>query len=647
LWLPVLLLKEPEMVVTTAPSENIIEPWETRTTNQITIGIIGSGGDGVIAAGEILAAAAAREGLFCILTKAVGPSIRGGESSCRVRMGHDRVHSQGDKLDVLVCFNWNDFKMFQHETHLKKDAVVLYPDEDPLEPDQLPIDHSRNPIIIRVPFRNLAKDEVGNPLTMNIVMLGVLSKLFDLPREGLENAIQHRFERKSEKLIELNLKALMVGENWASQNVKEELPIEFFYTTAPPKLLMIGNEAIALGALNAGCKFMAGYPITPATEIMEMMSKYLPVCGGTLIQAEDEIAAISMVVGASYAGVPSMTASSGPGVSLMQEMLGAAGIAEIPLVLVNVQRVGPATGIPTKSEQADLLQAVFGGHGDDPRVVLAPCDVEDCYDIAHHAFSIAESFQIPVMVLSDQFIGQRKASFPALDPDRTPVDKRKVASGDDLENYKRFRITTSGVSPMSYPGIKGGEHLASGIAHSEDGKPTSTSTTNQSMNEKRYKKLDHIIDKFPLWRYYGIKGASLGLLGWGSTKGVIREAVHMCSRAGIDAVGMVPRILNPLPTRELDEWFDTLDTLVVIEMSYTGQFLKFLRSQLDLPKKTVHYARSGGSLIPLEDILNMVIEYCAEEITDMQKEIIDPGDIYDLENPPQVQILRRGEVYDT
>jgi len=634
------------MVVSTTPLIRQVEPWETRSTNQITIGLIGSGGDGIIAAGEILASAAAREGLYCILTKAVGPTIRGGESSCRVRMGQDHVHSQGDKLDVLVCLNWKKFKFFEHETQLKRNAVVLYSDDDPIEPDDIPIPHDRNPILIPVPFRKMAKEDIGNVLAMNIVMLGVLAKLFDLPKEGLEKAIEHRFYRKGEKIIGLNQKALMIGERWASQNIKESPGVDFFYTTAPPKLLMIGNEAIALGALNAGCKFMAGYPITPATEIMEMMAKYLPMVGGTLIQAEDEIAAISMVVGASYGGAAAMTASSGPGISLMQEMLGAAGIAEIPLVLVNVQRVGPSTGIPTKSEQADLMQAVFGGHGDDPRVVLAPCDVEDCYDIAHHAFSIAESFQIPVMVLSDQFIGQRKASFNALDPERTPVAKRKLPKEKHLKDYKRFRMTTSGVSPMSHPGIKGGEYLSSGIAHSEDGRPTSTSTVNQRMNDKRYKKLDQIIDKYPLWRYYGIKGASLGLLGWGSTKGVIRETASMCARAGIDVVGMVPRILNPLPTRELEDWFETLDTLVIIEMSYTGQFLNFLRSKINLPDKTVHYARGGGSLIPLEDILNLVIEHCEEEITDLQKEIIDPGAIYDLNNPPEVNMFLKGEDCD-
>ncbi len=632
------------MGVITAPQERTVEPWETRTTNQITIGIVGSGGDGVIVSGEILASAAAREGLFCIMTKSIGPTIRGGESSCRVRMGHNRVHSQGDKLDVLVCFNWKDYKLFENEIFLKDRAVILYPESDPLSPDELPLDKTLNPIIRKIPFLNLAKEEVGNPLTKNIVMLGVLSKLFDLPREGLENAIRHRFERKGTEIIELNIKALEIGENWADKNISMEIPFSFFFTTAPPKLLMTGNEAISLGALNAGCRFMAGYPITPATEIMEMMGKYLPKYDGTLVQVEDEIAAISMTLGASYAGIPSMTASSGPGISLMQEMLGAAGMAEIPIVVVNVQRGGPATGIPTKSEQADLFSAICGGHGDDARVVLAPCDVEDCYDIAHHAFSIAESFQLPVIVLSDQFLGQRKASFLALDPDRTPVAKRKLPNEDELIDYKRFRLTPTGVSPMATPGMKGGEYLAGGIAHGENGYPSSNAELNRKMNEKRFGKLDHITERYPLFRYYGIKGASLGLLGWGSTKGVIREAVNLCSRTGIDAVGMVPRIIHPLPVAELENWFDTLDTLIVIEMSYTGQFLRYLRSRIPLPPIVAHYARSGGTLIPLEDILNLVIEHTEEEVTDSQKEIIDPEGIYHLDRPPKVQMIVKGEM---
>jgi 2-oxoglutarate ferredoxin oxidoreductase subunit alpha len=630
------------MTTTMAPTEAVREPFGIRTTNQITIGIVGSGGDGVIAAGEILADAAAREGLYCILTKSIGPAIRGGESSCRCRMGDTRVHSQGDKLDVLVCFSWDDFKLFEAELFLKQNVVILRPESDPLEDDQLPIEKGLNPVVIRAPFLKLAKEVIGNELAKNIVMLGVLADMFDLPQEGLENAIRHRFARKSDKIVQMNLDALRTGGRWVRENVRKELPFKFFYTTAPPKILMTGNDAIAYGALHAGCRFMAGYPITPATEIMEWLAKYLPMYGGTVVQAEDEIAAVSMAVGASFAGVPAMTSSSGPGISLMQEMIGAASIAEIPLVVVNVQRVGPATGIPTKSEQADLMQAIHGGHGDGPRVVLAPCDTEDCYDIIHYAFSIAESFQLPVMVLSDQFIGQRKASFESFDVNRVSVEKRKIPSEQELQPYERFRLTGTGVSPMSFPGIKGGQYQASGIAHSIIGYPTSKADLNQRMNEKRFHKLEHIIERYPLYNYYGRKGAALGLLGWGSTKGVIREAVHMCSRAGIDVCGMVPRILYPLPVEEFQEWFETLSALIVMEVSYTGQFLRHLRSMVTLPDTVIHFAQSGGVQMQLEDVLNLVLEYGDEEITPDMKEIIDPGGIYRLDRPPKVDLLIKG-----
>ncbi len=632
------------METATATDPEALEPIEVRSTNQITIGIVGSGGDGVIASGEILAGAAAREGLYCILTKSYGPTIRGGESSCRVRMGDTYVHSQGDKLDVLVCFSWDDFKLFSAEIALKQHTVVLYPETDPLAPNELPLDYDLQPIVLKVPFRKLAEEEVGNALTKNMVMLGVLSEVFDLPQQGLENAIHHRFERKTREVIEMNLTGLEVGMKWAREHFKEELPLRFFYSTAPPKLLMTGNEAIAYGALHAGCRFFAGYPITPATEIMEWLARYMPKYNGTIVQAEDEIAAISMVVGASFAGVPSMTATSGPGTSLMQEMIGGAAMAEIPVVIVNVQRGGPATGIPTKTEQADLLQAVFGGHGDDPRVVLAPCDTEDCYDITHYAFSIAESCQIPVILLADQFLGQRKASFQSLDVDRVKVEPRRIPTEDEAKEYQRFRITTSGVSPMSFPGMKDTQYLAAGIAHNEMGLPTSSAEINLEMNEKRYRKLDHVIERFPLYTYYGRKGASLGLLGWGSTKGVIREAVHLCWRAGIDVCGLVPRILHPLPVQEMEDWFKTLSTLVVIEMSFTGQFLKYIQTQALLPPRVAHYARSGGALIPLEEVLNLVIEHCEEEITPDMKEIIDPEGIYRLDQPPDVKMLVRGDI---
>ncbi|HEX9744684.1 MAG TPA: 2-oxoacid:acceptor oxidoreductase subunit alpha [bacterium] len=632
------------MVTTTVASEKLnTENWPLRSTNQITIGVIGAGGDGVIASGEILAHAAAREGLYTIMTKSYGPVIRGGESSVRIRMGDTRVHSQGDKLDVLICFSWKDFPRFEEEMFIKRHAVVLYDVTDDIAPEELPIDHSLEPVIFQVPFKDLAKEEAGSPLYKNIVMLGMLAEMFDLPQEGLEAAIKYRFSGKGTAVIEENLKALFIGDKWVKENLDTKFPFEFFYTTAPPKLLMTGNEALSYGALHAGCRFMAGYPITPASEIMEWLSKHMPKYDGTVVQAEDEMAAIGYAIGASFSGVPSMTASSGPGISLMQEMLGVAGMAEIPVVVVNVQRVGPSTGIPTKSEQADLMQAIYGSHGDNTRVVLGPCDCEDCYDMIHYAFSIAEAYQVPVIVLSDQFIGQRKSSFDNLDLNRVHVEKRKVPTDDELEDYKRYKITNSGISPMTYPGIKRGQYQASGLGHNDTGQPVSTASWNKIINDKKSCKLDHIVQKYPLTRYFGPQHSRVGILGWGSTKGVISEAVHLCGRAGIDVSGMVLRMLYPLPIEHLKRWFASLDTLIIPELSYGGQFMRHLRSYITLPPKVVHYARGGGVLIPLEDILNITLEFCDENISRDMIQIIDPEEIFDLRKKVDVDIYIQGE----
>ena len=250
-----------------------------------------------------------------------------------------------------------------------------------------------------------------------------------------------------------------------------------------------------------------------------------------------------------------------------------------------------------------------------------------------------------MIVLTDQFLGQRKASFPSLDVARVKVRKRRTPKEEEIKDYSRFRLTNSGVSPMSYPGIEGAQYLASGIAHTEQGTPSSSAENHHIMNEKRYRKLDHIIERYPLFSYYGYKGASLGLLGWGSTKGVIREAVHLCHRAGIDVVGMVPRILHPLPVQEMEDWFKTLSTLIVVEMSFTGQFLTYLKTQLQLPDRISHYARSGGALISLENVLNLVIQHCEEEFTDDMKEIIDPEGIFELDKSIDAKMIIRGEIH--
>lgn len=371
-------------------------------------------------------------------------------------------------------------------------------------------------------------------------------------------------------------------------------------------MVISGNEAIALGALAAGVDFFAGYPITPATEIMEYLAKLMPLQGGVWVQSEDEIAAIGMALGASYAGKRAMTATSGPGLSLMNEMIGLASLAEIPLVIVDVQRAGPSTGMPTKTEQADLQQALYGTHGDAPRVVIAPADVEDCFNVAADAFCIAEEYQIPVIILSDQFIGQRKESVPRLDPGRVRTCDRRLPDERELEDYRRYTLTDSGISPMSIPGLANGEYTAAGLEHDERGLPVSTTEMHEEMNAKRFRKLEALRRDWKYTRRYGPPDAEIGIIGWGSTKGAIKEAVQWAEAEGRRVTGLVPQLIYPLPYQDMDSFLKPLKKVVVVEMSYSAQFLKYLRANFKLPDDVVLLKRSGGRPFTAEEVYEKI-----------------------------------------
>jgi len=348
-------------------------------TRDLTLAIVGSGGDGVITVGDMMAQAGASEGLHVMKVEAYGPQIRGGESSCTVRLSADPIFAQGDLVQVLVVFNWADFARFRGEIVCGENAVILYEATDETPHDQIDLGPIEEAKWVPVPFIELAKEAAGTTLAKNIVTVGLLSELFNLPRNPLERAISHKFSKKKKGVLEANIKGFEAGIEYASKIEEAATGMRLQYTAGEPMLLMSGNELCAVAALHAGCRFFAGYPITPATDILEEMAQRLPDVGGAVLQTEDEIAAIGSVVGASVAGVKAMTATSGPGFSLMQETLGLATMAEVPLVVVNSMRAGPSTGMPTKMEQADLNIAIYGGHGEAPRIVLAGRSVEDCF----------------------------------------------------------------------------------------------------------------------------------------------------------------------------------------------------------------------------------------------------------------------------
>ncbi len=565
---------------------------------ELTLSIVGSGGDGAVAAGDILAMACAREGLHVIKTEAYGPQIRGGESSCTVRISSSPIYAQADAIDVLVVFSWDDFARFRNELVLAPDAVVLHEQADP-PPDSIPTGATLH----GVPFGALAR-EAGAPNGKNILSLGIASAMFGFPAAAIETAVKARFGKKAAAVVERNLvifqNGLALGATLATGGRRLE------YTASAPRLLMTGNEASAVGAIEAGCRFFAGYPITPSSEVLHFLGEWLPKLGGSCLQTEDELAAIGAVVGASFSGVKSMTATSGPGLSLMSEMLGLATMAEIPAVVVNVQRGGPSTGIPTKSEQSDLFHSVFAGHGDMPRVVIAPVDVDDSFHATVEAFNIAEEFQLPVIVLSDQAIAQCRETLSAASLEHEAVERR-MASPEELGSYERYRDTPSGVSPASVPGMSGGMYQTNGLEHDERGRPSAMYSTHEKMNAKRYRKIDGVAAKYPLFRRFGAADPDVGILCWGSTTGAVREALAKLEQEGIRAAAFVPRLLAPLPVAALESFLASCGDVIVTELSFAGQFYRYLRTAVDLPRGRTHvFARSGGKSLGVSEIVDQV-----------------------------------------
>lgn len=568
---------------------------------EVSLSIVGSGGDGAVAAGDIVAMACASHGLNVMKTEAYGPQIRGGESSCTVRISAVPVSAQAGELDALVVFNWGDFARFGDEINAGDGCIIFYDSSD-APPANLP------GVLVPVAFADLMK-EAGAAGSRNIIALGLLASFFGLPADAIRAAVRQRFAKKTSAVVESNLRAFDLGLALAFPASVVGRPLT--YTKSEPRLLMSGNEASTYGALHAGCSFFAGYPITPSTEILQLLSQWLPKTGGTCVQTEDELSAIGAVVGASFAGAKAMTATSGPGLSLMAEMIGLSSIAEIPAVIVDVQRGGPSTGIPTKSEQSDLLHAVFASHGDTPRVVIAPTDVADAFHATVDAFNIAEEFQVPVIVLADQLIAQRRETIDATALKHEVIDRRLATVDDD---YRRYRDTSDGVSPMTVPGMAGGMFQTNGLEHDESGRPSSMFSVHEKMNAKRHRKLNAIANKYQLFTTFGPAKPNLGILCWGSSAGVVREAIEALNAGGLRVAAFVPRIIAPLPVEQAQAFIESCGRVLVIELSYAAQFHQYLRSQIDVPRaKTTVLARSGGKGLSVAEVIATVKQLLGAE----------------------------------
>ena len=591
-------------------------------TTDLVIGMAGSGGDGIVSAGESLVNAAAREGYHAIMTKSFGSQIRGGESSCRVRLSTKEVLNPGGKLDVAVALNWDDFLKFGAELPVGGETVVLYESADP---QPMPLRGVTPREVIGVPISEMARKAAGTDKAKNTIVLGLLSGWFGIARDAILGGIRKKFAKKSPEVAAANEKAFAMGEQYAAEHpLKEPRRIERPSKPAGKGLMLTdGNDMCAAAAIFSGCEFFGGYPITPSTEVMQFLTREIWKYGGAVIQAEDEIAGIGTAVGASYAGKKAMTATSGPGMSLKTEMLGLASIAELPLVLVNVQRGGPSTGSPTKAEQSDLFQAVFSAHGDVLRPVLAPTCVADTFRITVEAFNIAERYQTPVIILSDQEIAQRKETVDPIDPSGFVIETRRKPTEAERAEYKRFAFTESGISPISHPGMPGGNYLAAGIEHNEHGDPTASGAMHARMNEKRFKKFEPLKSRRDLVRIDGDPNSPLALVSWGSTAGVCREAIDIAAAKGLRVKLLTPYLLNPIPEEVYREFFTSVQAGLVVELSHQGQFYRLLRSFIDVPHSVRPFARSGANPFQPKEIVQHLAQL-AEELQGKDTERLQP-----------------------
>ena len=563
-------------------------------SHDIVIGMAGSGGDGIVSAGESLIAASAHDGYHALMTKSFGSQIRGGESSCRVRISTRPVLNPGGALDVAVVLNWDDFLKFGAELPVSGTTVVIYEAATGVAPDALPLGGVAPAQVFAVPMGEMARKSANTDRAKNSVVLGLIAQWFGISSDSILRLLRRKLGRKGEELLAANERAFHMGMEFAVEHPMVRPLVLDRAAGSGDRLLTDGNDMSAAAAIFAGCDFFGGYPITPSTEVMQFLTREIWKYGGAVIQAEDEIAGIGCALGASFAGKKAMTATSGPGMSLKTEILGLASIAELPLVVVNVQRGGPSTGLPTKSEQADLFQAVFSAHGDVLRPVLAPTCVADTFDVVVEAFNLAEGYQTPVIVLSDQEIAQRKEVIDPIDTSRFRLVERRRPTEAESESYLRFRETDTGISPLSHPGMKGGNYLGAGIEHNEHGDPTNSGSMHALMNEKRFRKLEPLRHREDLFLIEGDPAAPLGIISWGSSAGVCREALALCHERGLRAKLLVPRMLYPVVEEVYRGFFESLQAGVVVEQSHQGQLYRLLRMFLDVPRGVMPFCRSGA-----------------------------------------------------
>lgn len=589
----------PSTTATATPSSTTSAPVTT------SIALAGSGGSGVMTAGTLLLTAAARAGAYGLMVRTSGPQIRGGEAAALLRFGPSPLDSLDDRFDLLLAVDWQNVHRFADEIALGPRSVLI---GDPDEGEPPAVFTSSGARYLPLPMKKRVKAIPGG--WVNMFVLGLAAALAGLPADAVEAATRETWKRA--QTLDASLATIAAGYAAAGEidaslrATGSGMPrLDALAPAATPRWLISGNEAAGFGAIRGGVRFVAAYPITPATELLEWMSPALTRVGGTLLQAEDELASVNMIIGASYGGVPSLTATAGPGLSLMAEGIGLAAASEVPIVVVDVMRGGPSTGIPAKSEQSDLSFAVGGLHGDAPRLVLAPNSIADCLATTQWAVHLAEALQAPAIVLSDQFMGQSRAIIDQ--PGRDPLRAQRLTAPADSPDYKRYRDTESGVSPMAIPGTPGVAYTADGLEHAESGVPSSQARDHLLQLDKRERKLArHDYGK----RWADIEGdGDAVVLTFGSCTAAVREAIARAAGHGLRLRLIALRLIAPLQVARLRDAMAGTRAAMVIEQNHGGQLLRYLRANLDFPGSLDALHRPGPLPLRPADLLRALLDW--------------------------------------
>ncbi|MBB5171999.1 2-oxoacid:acceptor oxidoreductase subunit alpha [Texcoconibacillus texcoconensis] len=569
---------------------------------QLSWKVGGQQGEGIESTGEIFSMALNRQGYYLYGYRHFSSRIKGGHTNNKVRISTEPVNAISDNLDVLVAFDQETIDLNHHE--LKQNGVIIADEKfKPVKPEDC------NGSLIVIPFTKIAND-LGTSLMKNMVAVGASSALLGIDEESYRGVVEEIFSRKGEAVVEKNIEAIRQGiqsfHDQAGETVGEQLYLE--KADGQNRLFMIGNDAIALGCVAAGVRFMAAYPITPASEIMEYLIKKLPELGGTVIQTEDEISACTMSIGSNYAGVRSLTASAGPGLSLMMESIGLSGMTETPLVVVDTQRGGPSTGLPTKQEQSDLMAVIYGTHGEIPKVVMAPSTVEEAFYDTVEAFNIAEEYQCPVIIVTDLALSLGKQTVEPLDYNQVEVRRGKFDPDQTLppleknEYFKRYKVTEDGVSERVIPGMKNGIFHVTGVEHNEEGKTSESPVNRQQQMDKRMRKLATINDHFdrPVWKDRRHEDADLLIVGINSTKGTIQEAIPRLEEEGLKVNHAHVRLVHPFPGEELQAEMEKAKKVVVVENNATGQLTQLIKMNVNANHIESVLKYDGNPFIPTE-----------------------------------------------